>query len=51
MMARAQVRRLPIVVRDNELVGMVAQADVARTGEVLEAISQPPRGPRVAGDA
>lgn len=55
MMARAQVRRLPIVVRDNELVGMVAQADVARTskekkaGEVLEAISQPPRGPRVAG--
>lgn len=55
MMARAQVRRLPIVVRDNELVGMVAQADVARSskekkaGEVLEAISQPPRGPRVAG--
>ena len=55
MMARAQVRRLPIVVRDNELVGMVAQADVARTskeknaGEVLQAISQPPRGPRVAG--
>ena len=55
MMARAQVRPLPIVVRDNELVGMVAQADVARTskekkaGEVLEAISQPPRGPRVAG--
>jgi CBS domain-containing protein len=54
MMARAQVRRLPIVVRDNELVGMVAQADVARagkeksTGEVVEAISQPPRGPRVA---
>jgi CBS domain-containing protein len=56
MMARAQVRRLPIVVRDNELVGVVAQADVARmskekkTGEVLEAISQPPRGPRVAGE-
>ena len=55
MMARAQVRRLPIIVRENELVGMVAQADVARTskekrtGEVIEAISKPPRGPRVAG--
>jgi CBS domain-containing protein len=54
MMARARVRRLPIVVRDNELVGMVAQADVARTskekktGEVVEAISQRPHGPRVA---
>ena len=54
-MARAQVRRLPIVVRENELVGMVSQADVARAtkektaGEVVEAISQPPRGPRVAG--
>lgn len=55
MMARAQVRRLPIVVRENELVGMVAQADIARTskekstGEVVEAISRAPRGPRVAG--
>jgi CBS domain-containing protein len=55
MMARVQVRRLPIVVRENELVGMLAQADVARTskekttGEVVEAISKPPRGPRVAG--
>ena len=55
MMARAQVRRLPVVVRDNELVGMIAQADVARTskekttGEVVEAISKAPRGPRVAG--
>jgi CBS domain-containing protein len=54
-MARAQVRRLPIVVRENELVGMVAQADVARaskekaTGEVVEAISQPPGGPRITG--
>jgi CBS domain-containing protein len=54
-MAREQVRRLPIVVRENELVGMLAQADIARagrdkpTGEVVEAISQPPRGPRVAG--
>src|SRR5919199_1022142 len=54
-MARAQVRRLPIVVRENELVGMVSQADIARAsgekaaGEVVEAISRPPRGPRVAG--
>jgi CBS domain-containing protein len=54
-MARAQVRRVPIVVRENELVGMVSQADVARaskekvTGEVVEAISQPPHGPRVIG--
>jgi CBS domain-containing protein len=54
LMARAQVRRLPIVVRENELVGMVAQADIARAskeksaGEVLDAISQPPGGPRVA---
>jgi CBS domain-containing protein len=53
LMAREQVRRLPIVVRENELVGMLAQADIARagrdkpTGEVVEAISQPPRGPRV----
>src|ERR687886_926807 len=29
-MARAQVRRVPIVVRENELVGMVSQADGAR---------------------
>ena len=55
MMARAQVRRLPIVVRESELVGIVSQADIARTskekttGEVIEAISRPPRGPRVAG--
>ena len=55
MMAREQVRRLPIVVRENELVGMLTQADVARagkdktTGEVVEAISRPPRGPRIAG--
>ena len=55
LMAREQVRRLPIVANENELVGMLAQADVARatkekpTGEVVEAISQPPRGPRVAG--
>ena len=55
LMAREQVRRVPIVVRENELVGMLAQADIARaekdkaTGEVVEAISRPPRGPRIAG--
>ena len=55
VMARAQVRRLPIIVRENELVGMVAQADIARaskekkTGEVVEAISKQPSGPRVVG--
>ncbi len=55
LMASAQVRRLPIVVRDDELVGMVSQADIARTakekqvGEVVEAISRAPRGPRVSG--
>src|SRR5213592_1019757 len=44
LMAHEQVRRLPIVVRENELVGMLAQADIARaskeksTGEVIEAI-------------
>jgi CBS domain-containing protein len=54
-MAQAQVRRVPVVVRENELVGIVSQADVARvtkdktTGDVVGAISSPPRGPRVAG--
>ena len=53
--AGAGARRVPIVVRENELVRMLAQADVARVGrrsrpaEVGEAISQPPGGPRVAG--
>ena len=52
-MAGAQVRRVPVVVRENELVGMVSQADIARAGkdknigEVVEAISRPQRGPRV----
>jgi CBS domain-containing protein len=55
VMAREQVRRVPIVVRENELVGMLAQADVAHAvkektaGEVVEAISRAPGGPRVAG--
>jgi CBS domain-containing protein len=55
VMAKEQVRRLPIVVRENQLVGMLAQADVAHlgkeksTGELVEAISKAPGGPRVAG--
>ena len=60
LMARAQVRRVPIVLREGEregeLVGVVSQADIARSdakekhvGEVVEAISQPPQGPRVTG--
>jgi CBS domain-containing protein len=46
LMAQHQVRRLPVVEEDGRLVGVVAQADVARqaddrqTGEVVEQISQ-----------
>ena len=46
MMAEHQVRRLPVVEEDGRLVGMLAQADVAKaghdtlTGEVVEKISQ-----------
>ena len=55
LMAREQVRRLPVVVREGELVGVVSQADVAQSakeknvGEVVEAISRAPHGPRVSG--
>src|SRR3954453_2733523 len=55
LMAQEQVRRVPIVVGENQLVGMLAQADVAHagkekeTGELVEAISRTPGGPRVAG--
>jgi len=47
LMAQHQVRRLPVVEEDGRLVGVVAQADVARqdddarTGEVVEEISKP----------
>jgi CBS domain-containing protein len=46
LMARHQVRRLPVVEHDGTLVGIVAQADVARnasdkeTGEVVQGISK-----------
>ena len=46
LMARHQVRRLPVVEEDGRLVGVVAQADVAltgkdeKTGNVVEEISK-----------
>ena len=53
LMARHQVRRLPVVENDR-LVGIIAQADVAlalreneqKTGELVEAISAPSEGER-----
>jgi CBS domain-containing protein len=51
LMARHQVRRLPVV-EDGQLVGILAQADVAveakekRAGELLGQISQPTSTPR-----
>src|SRR3954470_14834196 len=47
LMATNQIRRLPVVEEDGRLVGVLAQADVAReasesqTGELVEDISQP----------
>jgi CBS domain-containing protein len=46
IMAKHQVRRLPVVEEDGRLVGVVAQADIARegddsrTGELVEEISK-----------
>jgi CBS domain-containing protein len=45
LMAKHQIRRLPVVEKDGKLIGIVAQADVAKhatttqTGEVVEKIS------------
>jgi CBS domain-containing protein len=47
LMASKQVRRLPVVEGDGRLVGVLAQADIAReaedkqTGQLVEDISQP----------
>jgi CBS domain-containing protein len=51
--ASYQVRRIPVVDDDDRLVGIVAQADVARevkdkdSGQLLQDISEMPTGPRV----
>ena len=55
LMARHKVRRIAVTDADNRLVGVVSQADVAREGkekdigQVVEAISEPAKGPRVTG--
>ena len=52
LMAEYQVRRLAVVDKEEHLVGVVSQADVAleskekTTGELVEEISRPPQGPR-----
>ena len=50
-MAEHQVRRLPVLNRDKRLVGIVALADLAHTGEecekiALEGVSEPTDEPR-----
>jgi CBS domain-containing protein len=55
LMARSQVRRLPVVDEGDRLLGIVSQADVAReakekdVAQMLEVISEPARGPRLNG--
>ena len=52
-MASYQVRRIPVVDENDRLVGIVAQADIAReakdkdSGQMLQGISQSQTGPRV----
>jgi len=53
LMASHQIRRIPVVDDDSRLVGILAQADIARemkdkdSGQMLQEISQMPTGPRV----
>jgi len=53
LMASHQVRRIPVVDEDSRLVGIVAQADIARevkdkdSGQMLQGISQMPTGPKL----
>jgi CBS domain-containing protein len=55
IMAEGKVRRVPVVDGDGRVVGMVAQADLARhrdereVGEVVEDVSQPTGSPSDAG--
>lgn len=51
LMSDHQVRRIPVLNSNNEIVGIIAQADIAtrlnqpvKTAEVVEAISQPDNG-------
>ena len=52
MMAGRQVRRVAVVDRENRVVGVVSQADIAleakekAVGQMVEEISRPPEGPR-----
>jgi CBS domain-containing protein len=52
LMARHQVRRLPVVEEDGRLIGMLAQADIAlearekKAGGLLQEVSQPSSAPR-----
>ena len=53
LMASHQVRRIPVVDEDSRLVGIVAQADIARevkdkdSDQMLQGISQMPTGPKL----
>ena len=53
LMASHQVRRIPVVDEDSRILGIVAQADIARemkdkdSGQMLQGISQSPTGPQV----
>lgn len=53
LMAKHQLRRIPVVDAHNHIVGIVAQADIAvrmdepnKTGQVVESISEPNKVPQ-----